>query len=63
MIKQRRLQTAQLRGSTRILPAMQGQIDKSKSNHRVKLDELDQMQEARVTLSEPLAACAVCVTL
>lgn len=58
-IKQRRLETAERRGSTRILPAMKGQIDKAKSEHRVKLDELDQMQEARVTLSDPLTACAV----
>jgi hypothetical protein len=61
MIKQRRLQTAQSRGSTRILPAMQGQIEKAKSDFRVKLEELDQMQEARASLSEPLAACAVLV--
>ena len=63
MIKQQRLRTAQQRGGTRILPAMQGQIDKAKSDHRVKLDELDQMQEARALLSQPLAACAVRVTL
>lgn len=62
MIKQQRLRTAQLNGKTRILPAMQGQIDKAKSDHRGRLDELDQMQVARASLSEPLAACAVRVT-
>ncbi|MFN5947815.1 MAG: hypothetical protein ACK43N_04900, partial [Pirellulaceae bacterium] len=62
MIKQRRLQTARSRGSNRILPAMQGQIEKAKSDFRNKLQELDQMQEASASLSEPLAACAVLVT-
>lgn len=62
MVKQQRLQTAQARGSTRILPAMQGQIEKAKSDFRVTLQELDQMQEARASLSEPLAACALLVT-
>ena len=61
-VKERRLLTAQQRGSTRILPAMQGQIEKAKSNHRIKLEELDGMQETRASLSEPLAACAVIVT-
>jgi len=63
LIKQRRLTTAELRGSKRILPAMQGQIDKAKSDHRARLGELDQKQEVRASLSEPLAACAVRVTL
>lgn len=62
MIKQQRLQTAKARGSTRIVPAMQGQIDKAKSDYRITLDELNHMQEAHVSLSEPLAACAVLVT-
>lgn len=62
MIKQQRLRTAQSRGSIRILPAMQGQIEKAKSDFRSKLENLDQMQEARASLSEPIAACAVLVT-
>ncbi|MFN0199640.1 MAG: hypothetical protein ACKVT0_23040, partial [Planctomycetaceae bacterium] len=58
-VKGQRLKTAQQRGSTRILPAMEGQIEKAKSEFRKKFEELDQGSEARVSLSEPLAACAV----
>lgn len=62
IVKQQRLETAQARGSTRILPAMQGQIEKAKSEFRIKLEELNEMQEVRAVLSEPLAACAVMIT-
>jgi len=61
-IKERRLQTAQARGKSRILPAMQGQIEKARAEFRMKLEELNQLQEATASLSEPLAACAVLLT-
>ena len=61
-IKEQRLRTAEYRGHTRILAAMQGQIDKAKSEYRVKVGTLDEMQEVRASLSDPLAACAVRVT-
>ncbi len=61
-VKRRRLQTAQERGSVRILPAMQGQIVKAESDFRLKLEELEKMQVTRALLSEPLSACVVLVT-
>jgi hypothetical protein len=60
--KEKRLQTATDRGSVRILPAMLGQIEKAKSDHRMKLEKLDQNQDAHATLSEPIAVCAVLIT-
>lgn len=62
VIKQRRLQTAEQKGSTRIIPAMKGQIEKAKTHYRSKLSELEGVRDARVSLSDPLAACALRVT-
>lgn len=62
MVKQQRLDTARAREKIRILPALQGQIDKAKSGYRAKLEELSKMQDVRASLSEPLAACAVHIT-
>lgn len=61
-VKERRLRTAERGGKTRILPAARGQIEKAKSEHRQKLAELDDKQSTYVTLSDPLAVCAVMVT-
>jgi hypothetical protein len=58
-VKETRLNTAQSRGRTRVIPALQGQIQKAEALHRSRMAELEQTREARCRLSEPIAVCLV----
>lgn len=58
-VKAARLQTAQSRGRTKVIPALQGQIQKAESLFRSRIDELERTRDVRCSLSDPIAACVV----
>jgi hypothetical protein len=60
-IKEQRLDTAQLRGHDRILPALQGQLQRAEADYQRKVEELDRTRKVSARLSEPVAICAVAV--
>lgn len=55
--KEARLETAQARGRVRVIPALQGQLQKAESLFRSRIIELNHTRQVRCRLSEPIAAC------
>lgn len=60
-VKEARLNTAQARERTRVIPALQGQIQKAEAMFRSRIAELDRTRETRCRLSDAIAACLVLV--
>lgn len=60
-VKQQRLDTARRRGHDRILPALQGQLQRAEADYQVKVEELDRTRNVSARLSEPVAICGVAV--
>ena len=58
-VKESRLNTAVSRGRTRIVPALQGQIQKAEILYRGRIDDLEKTREARCRLTEPIAVCLI----
>jgi len=58
-LKQRRLQTARSKNNTKILPAFEGQITKAKAEFQRELQNLDDRQQASVSLGDPISICLV----
>jgi ATP-dependent helicase HepA len=58
-VKATRLQTAQARGRTRVIPALEGQMQKAEAIFRSRIAELERTREVRCSLSDPIAACLV----
>ena len=58
-VKMSRLQTAQARGRSRVIPALEGQMQKAEMIFRSRIAELERTREVRCTLSDPIAACLV----
>jgi len=58
-VKETRLKTAQSRGRTRVIPALQGQIQKAEILYRSRLADLEKTREATCHLSAPIAVCLV----
>ncbi len=54
-----RLETNRQRGAFRILPAIQGQIDKEIARFRHATQELDSLQDVSAPLSSPIAVCVI----
>lgn len=60
-VKQQRLDTARKRGRDRILPALQGQLQRADADYQIKLEALDRTRNVSARLSEPVAICGVAV--
>ncbi len=56
---ERKLQTAELRGRDRILPAFRGQLQKAAADYEAKVSQLEQTRDVAARLSDPVAACLV----
>ena len=62
-IKERRLETAKRNKKTRVIPALEGQLQKLRTDHAAKIDRLDKARRLTVSLSSnPVALCAVRVS-
>ncbi|HBI46033.1 MAG TPA: hypothetical protein DDY78_24735 [Planctomycetales bacterium] len=59
VVKVARLNTAEARGRTRVIPALQGQMQKADAMFRSRITELEQNRKVRCRLSDPIAACLV----
>lgn len=59
LVKEKRLRTAESRGHSRILPALQGQLQRAEAEYQKKLEELESTREVSVRLSDPIAICCV----
>jgi SNF2 family DNA or RNA helicase len=58
-VKSARLRTAEERGRSRVIPALQGQLVKAESVFRSRLADLDKTRDVSCRLSDPLATCLV----
>ncbi len=58
-VKEARLKTAHTRGRTRVLPALQGQIQKAEALFRSRIADLDKTRAPSCILSGPIAVCLV----